>query len=112
MYKIIKETGAGANVILMNTETGASLMIGKLSMEIVNKLRDAGYEIGADKEITFGDVWNFDITPELAKEFNTMAFKMKRPVRTKATPTMTDIKKEANKKIDALDVLLGLAKYC
>lgn len=109
MYKVIKEAGNNANVTLKNTETNAEVIIGRLSVEIVNKLELAGYTFGdTDGEIKLKDKWELEVSEEIGKDLGRLAMKMTKPIRDqrkKVTP------KKSNKEIDAMDVLLGLASY-
>ena len=109
MYKVIKEAGNNSNVTLKNTETNAEVIIGRLSVEIVNKLELAGYTFGdADGEIKLKDKWELEVSEEIGKDLGRLAMKMTRPIRDQKKKT---IQKKSNKEIDAMDVLLGLASY-
>ena len=103
MYRLLKDKGTGANVIIENTSTKASVIIGKLNTKIIKILEDAEYKVNIIEE------WNIEINSETAKSLiiNT-AMKIKKPIRDQRKK---EIKKQENKKIDAMDVLLGLAHY-
>lgn len=108
MYKVIKEAGNNANVTLKNTETNAEVIIGRLSVEILNKLELAGYTFGdADGEIKLKDKWELEVNEETGKDLGRLAMKMTRPIRDQKKKAQ----KKSNKEIDAMDVLLGLASY-
>lgn len=107
MYKVLKEKGHFVNVTIENTETKANINIGRASMEILNILDKAGYKVGEDG-INFMDEWNIVVNKETAEDLSKLAMKMKKPIRDQRKKTT---KKEENKKIDAMDVLLGLAQY-
>ena len=108
MYKVIKEAGNNSNVTLKNTETNAEVIIGRLSVEIVNKLEHAGYTFGdADGEIKLKDKWELEVNEETGKDLGRLAMKMTRPIRDQKKK----VQKKSNKEIDAMDVLLGLASY-
>lgn len=114
MYKVIKDKGHNTNVVLENMETSATLNLGRATTEILGILYEAGYKLaheGGDLKLI--DPWNLEVNSEVAGKLQATAFKMSRPVRAKVskTPTTKEIKKEANKRIDAMDVLLGLANY-
>ena len=110
MYKVIKESGNNANITLKNTETNAEVIIGRLSVEIMNKLELAGYTFGdADGEIKLKDKWELEVSEEIGKDLGRLAMKMTRPVRDQRKKVTTP--KKSNKEIDAMDVLLGLASY-
>ena len=103
MYKLLKDKGTGANVIIENTSTKTSVIIGKLNTKIIEILKDAEYKVNIIEE------WNIEINNETAKSLviNT-TMKIKKPIRDQRKK---NIKKQENKKIDAMDVLLGLASY-
>lgn len=101
-YKITKEAGV-KNVIVERSDK-VSIMIGKLTLDIYEKLKADGYDV-ADYTLE----WNFEIREDTAKELVAMTtMRMKKPIRNQRK---VDTRKEENKKIDAMDVLLGLASY-
>lgn len=109
MYKVIKEAGNNANITLKNTETNAEVIIGRLSMEIMNKLELAGHRFGdADGEVKLKDKWELEVDEEIGKDLGRLAMKMSRPIRDQRKK---QVQKKSNKEIDAMDVLLGLASY-
>lgn len=112
MYKVLKEKGNNVNITLENTETKASIMIGRLSMDILGILeREEGVHFGdAPDEIALKDSWDITIKDETAKELSAKAMRMSKPVRDQRKVKEEQPKKE-NKHIDAMDVLLGLANY-
>lgn len=109
MYKLLKEKGNNANITLENTDTKASIIIGRISMEILSILKEKeGIHFGSEAgETALKDKWEFNIEDSTAKELSAKAMRMSKPVRDQRK---VQIKKE-NKKIDAMDVLLGLASY-
>ena len=111
MYKLVKEYGNNLNVILENTETKAQLNLGRLTIDILTLLeRKEGMTFGEGGTTQLKDEWNFSISEETAKELSEKAMRMSKPIRDQRK-VKDDKKKEANKQIDALDVLLGLASY-
>lgn len=107
MYKLLKEKGNNMNLVLENTETKASIIIGRLSVDILRILKEGGiYLKDEDGEPELKDAWCFTITDEMAQEISTRAMPIEKPVRLKKEEP-----KKNNKSIDALDVLLGLANY-
>ena len=110
MYKVIKEAGNNSNVTLKNTETNSEVIIGRLSMEIMNKLELAGYKFGdSDGEIKLKDKWELEVNIATGKDLGRLAMKMTKPIRDQRKKIT--IPKKSNKEIDAMDVLLGLASY-
>ena len=111
MYKVLKEKGNNASVILENTETRASIIIGRLSMDILAILEKDGIHIGdAYGDVKLKDKWELRISDETAKELSAKAMRMSKPIRDQRKVKEEEPKK-SNKEIDALDVLLGLANY-
>lgn len=107
MYKLLKEKGNNVNLVLENTETKASIIIGRLSIDILRILEEGGiYSKDEDSTPKLKDAWCFTITDEMAKEISAKAMPIEKPVRLKKEEP-----KKNNKSIDALDVLLGLANY-
>lgn len=106
MYKVLKEKGNNSNVVLENVETKASIIIGRLTMDILKILETAGHTIG-DDGINFKDKWELTVNEEIGKELASKAMTMSKPIRDqrKVKPA------KDNKTIDAMDVLLGLANY-
>lgn len=103
MYRVLKEAGYGANVILENTDTKASVIIGRINMEILRLIeKDRGGDIDRTSK------WLIEITKETAIELQKMTINMKKPIRSQKAK---DLFKKPNKEIDAMDVLLGLANY-
>ena len=108
MYKVLKEKGNNSNITLENQETKASIVLGRISMPILDILKEAGYAFdGVTASVK--DEWNYDVTEEVGKELAKQAMKMNRPVRDQSKKAKEP--KKDNKHIDAMDVLLGLANY-
>ena len=110
MYKILKEKGNNMNIVLENTETKASIVIGRLTMDILSILEKEGVPFGdSEGEIKLKDKWELTIRDETAKELSAKAMRMSKPIRDQRK--VKEEPKKSNKEIDALDVLLGLANY-
>lgn len=110
MYKMLKERGNNASVTLENTETRASIIIGRLSMDILAILEKDGVHIGDGYgDVKLKDKWELRISDETAKELLAKAMRMSKPIRDQRK--VKEEPKKSNKEIDALDVLLGLANY-
>lgn len=105
MYKILKSQGNNSNVTLRNTETNAEINLGRLSMDILNKLEEDGH-----KDLSYKEEWDLEISEDIAKEMGRLAMKMTKPVRDQSKKAK-DLFRKPNKEIDAMDVLLGLANY-
>lgn len=107
-YRVLKEPGSGANVVVENTNTRANIIIGRLDTRIINILTDAGFEVNTDK-LKLSDAWSLAINEDTAKQLVHLTMRMTKPIRDQRKP---ETKKQANKQIDAMDVMLGLASYC
>lgn len=102
-YKMYKPVGFEANITIENIDTGASIVIGTVGT-IREFIGTSGLDI--DKDV-MSDEWDFEITEETAKTLVTKtAMGMNKPMRVK-----TQKDEQSNKKIDAMDVILGLATY-
>ena len=113
MYKLLKEKGHNICVVLENTETHAQLNLGRLTIDMLSLLeREEDLTFGEKSgAIQFKDEWDIPIKDETAKELSAKAMRMSKPIRDQSKKATEEKKKEANKQIDALDVLLGLASY-
>lgn len=111
MYKVLKEKGNNVAVTLENTETKASIIIGRLTMDILSILESKeGVHFGdGEGEIQLKDKWDLVVGDETAKELSARAFRMSKPIRDQRK--VKEEPKKSNKEIDAMDVLLGLANY-
>lgn len=99
MYKVYKPTGNGL-VSVENTDTHASVVIGKVNMEIINTIKEAGYDLPP-----FGEEWSVEVNKECATALATMAMRMKKPIRDQRK------KKEEPKpsaEVDMFDLIYGI----
>lgn len=113
MYRIVKIQGNHANVVVENTDTKANIIIGRISIEMLNILEKAGHKIG-EGGIPMDSVWNIPVATETASKLAKLTMKIKRPVKEQKKEeviTPQETTKQNNKRIDAMDVLLGLANY-
>ena len=109
MYRVLKEKGNNSNVMLENMETKASIIVGRITISLLDILNKAGHKIG-DDGVSLRDEWNFEVNEETGKEIASKAMTMTKPVRDQRKYKVEEPKKD-NKQIDAMDVLLGLANY-
>lgn len=105
-YKLLKDSN-DTTITIENLDTKSSINMGNLTMERLNILEKAGYKIEEDGH-KLTDKWDWFIEEETAKELISTTMKIKKPIRDQRKK---EIKKQENKKIDAIDVLLGLANY-
>jgi hypothetical protein len=109
MYRVLKEKGNNSNVMLENMETKASIIVGRITISLLDILNKAGHKIG-DDGVSLRDEWNFEVNEETGKEIASKAMTMTKPVRDQRKYKVEELKKP-NNQIDAMDVLLGLANY-
>lgn len=82
MYRVIKEKGNNVNVFVENTESKKSLNIGRLSMEMIKILEEAGFTFGTgDGEIAMKDEWAMEVDTDTKDKLTRLAMKMSKPVR-------------------------------
>ena len=109
MYKLYKPKGNNSNITIENTDTKASVNIGRLSMEAIRILEADGFKFNDDTEesLKYKDEWSFKIKDTTATTLAKLSLPMHKPVRDQRKKS----EQKDNKNIDAMDVLLGLAKY-
>ena len=107
MYRVLKEEGYSADVVVENTDTKANVRLSRDSYFTAKSLlSDAGYKIpGSDH-----DAWDIEVNKETAQSLVALTMRMKKPIRDQSKKPK-DLFKKPNKEIDAMDVLLGLASY-
>ena len=115
MYRINKDKGNNQNITLINVETKASVIIGKLSMAIMGILeKEVEFDESKEHTIKLKDKWDFAISDEAGKELAKMASPIKKPIRnqSKATSEQTSsIQKHKTKSgrevVDVFDLIFG-----
>ena len=114
MYRVLKPKGIHSNVTLENTETKANVILGKISVEMLNILETGGHKIG-EGGITKDYTWNITVDMDTASKLATSTMRIKKPIKEQKKEEVTsepeNVSKQKNKQIDAMDVLLGLANY-
>lgn len=117
MYKVLKPKGAVANVTVMNTDTRASVVIGKPSVEILSILnREEGYSTTPEdpaKQIDVFAEWELDISEKTGKLLAESAMKMHKPKRIKkdASEQKVDTPKtqtSTKQPVDVFDLIFGI----
>lgn len=113
MYKVLKDKGNNANVYIENIDTATQLNLGKLTMEMLSIMETCEpISFGTDEsDVKLNAEWDFEIKEETKMHLEKMAMKMTKPLRDQSKAKSEQVAKEKNKKIDAMDVLLGLASY-
>lgn len=113
-YKVCKKQGA-TTAFIVNTDTNAQIAINKSPMAILKYLKEEKYMCTDDKDnpLDVNDEWNISVTATTANKMAKEALVIRKPIRAKVEnkEAQKEIIKEQNKKIDAMDVILGLANY-
>ena len=120
MYRINKDKGNNQNITLTNVEAKASVIIGKLTMDIMRILeKEVEFDETKEHTIKLKDKWDFTISDEAGKELAKMASPIKRPVRAKTTsrpstaeseqtqPIQRKTTKSGREVVDVFDLIFG-----
>ena len=120
MYRINKDKGNNQNITLTNVETKASVIIGKLTMDIMRILeKEVEFDESKEHTIKLKDKWDFTVSDEAGKELAKMASPIKRPVRAKTTsrpstaeseqtqPIQRKTTKSGREVVDVFDLIFG-----
>ena len=95
MYRVNKEKGNNVNIFVENTESKKSVNIGRLSMEMIKILEEAGITFGvAPGDIMLKDEWSIDISPETKDKLTRLAMKMSKPIRDQSKKSEQTAKPE------------------
>lgn len=78
--QVTKLKGYGQNVILTNEDTGVSLNLGRITMKMLDILKEDGYTT-EDKTLETAEEWNLKVSVEVATELSKLAMPMKKPIR-------------------------------
>ena len=118
MYRINKDKGNNQNITLTNVEAKASVIIGKLTMDIMRILeKEVEFDEAKEHTIKLKDKWDFTVSDEAGKELAKMASPIKRPIRAKTSRTSTaseqtqPIQRKTTKSgrevVDVFDLIFG-----
>lgn len=102
MYKVLKSAGNG-NVVVENTDTKASVVIGKLNLDIVNTIKEGGYKVP-----DYSEEWNIEVNKECATALTSMTMKMKKPIRDQSKKSKDKLKGKIGVEVDAFDLIYGI----
>ena len=105
MYKLLKPRGYRA-MSVVNTDTSGVVNISLPYTSVVSMLRESGIE---EYLLKTSEEWDIPISKELTDKLLATTLKMKKPIRDQRKKP--EEPKKDNSNINALDVLLGLAKY-
>lgn len=109
MYKVTKTIGHAKPVAVINTDTMANVIIGAVTMPMLDILKDAGLSTEAGT-LDLYNAWDFEVEHDVATQLVKLSLPTSKPIKRK-TDDYKPAKKKSNKHIDAMDVLLGLAQY-
>lgn len=119
MYRINKDKGNNQNITLTNVEAKASVIIGKLTMDIMRILeKEVEFDETKEHTIKLKDKWDFTVSDEAGKELAKMASPIKKPIRAKtsrpstaeseqAQPTQRKMTKSGREVVDVFDLIFG-----
>ena len=119
MYRINKDKGNNQNITLTNVEAKASVIIGKLTMDIMRILeKEVEFDESKEHTIKLKDKWDFTVSDEAGKELAKMASPIKKPIRTKtsrpssstseqAQPIQRKTTKSGREVVDVFDLIFG-----
>lgn len=80
MYKVIKSKGSSSNVSLMNTDTAMSINLGRITVKMLDIIKEDGYSTEAGT-ITMTEEWDLKISPEAKDKLARLAMPMSKPIR-------------------------------
>lgn len=101
MYRVSKPRGV-SNVTVENTDTCASVMIGRVSMEIIDTISVYGAE-----PPDFQLEWSFAVNKDCASALTALALKMKKPIRDQRK-VKEDTPQKIGVEVDAFDLIYGI----
>ena len=112
-YILMKDKGSSANVTLVNTDRHASVMIGRLDLDMIRlleKLEGLVFEKEVAEATDIRSSWRLPIKEETAVELQKLAMKMSKPKRDQSKASIKSEQQKPEGKPDALDIIFGLAK--
>lgn len=112
MYRVVKEKGNNVSILIENVESKKTLNIGRITMEIIKILEEAGFTFGtAPGDTTMKEAWNLEITSDTKDKLSKLAMRMSKPVRDqskKATASSTSEQKITSGEVpDLFDLIFG-----
>ena len=118
MYRISKDKGNNQNITLTNVEAKASVIIGKLTMDIMRILeKEVEFDESKEHTIKLKDKWDFTVSDEVGKELAKMASPIKKPIRAKTSrpstaseqtqPIQRKTTKSGREVVDVFDLIFG-----
>lgn len=108
MYRVVKEKGNNSNVFIENTESKKSLNIGRLTMEMIKILEEAGFVFGTgEDEIGMKDEWSMEINADTKDYLSKLAMKMSKPIRDQSKKATSEHKIKPGEAPDLFDLIFG-----
>ena len=118
MYRVNKDKGNNQNITLTNVEAKASVIIGKLTMDIMRILeKEVEFDESKEHTIKLKDKWDFTVSDEAGKELAKMASPIKKPIRAKTSrpstaseqtqPIQRKTTKSGREVVDVFDLIFG-----
>jgi len=104
MYKVKKEKGHNQTLFLENTETGGTLAVGRMSMDILTILKDAKI---LEDGVSYTSEIEQDVTPEVAERLKSTTMRTTKVPKTK---TQSDKAKLPKKELDPMALMASFAK--
>lgn len=122
MFQLLKDRGNNINLTLYDTTTCTYFSIGRLNTSILTILEEEGFKFNSEgiDGLSLVDTWELNISEETAKRLKKTTIP---DLKLKGNETIGDMvdrvyeeklereKRDANLKIDAMDVILGIASY-
>lgn len=115
MYHISKDKGNNQNITLVSEDRTASVIIGKLTMDIIRILeKEVKFGETEDGALRLTDAWDFDISTEAGVDLQKITSPIKRPVRVNIKSTQNKSEQAAKTKtktgrevVDVFDLIFG-----
>lgn len=101
MYRVFKPKGATANVSVENLDNMSNIIIGRVNIDIINTLKENGYEVP-----DYYEEWRIEVNSECAKILAMMAMKMKKPIRDQSKKAKD--KPKIGVEVDAFDLIFNI----
>ena len=109
-YQLTKPEGHLQKITLSNSDTGRTIILGQISMEILSILKELeGIDIGRsspDPYIRIYDEWKFNIKEDTAKALAKTTIPTRKPVRVKKEKSEQPAPEKKTKTINLMDILL------
>ena len=105
MYSITKAKGLYQNVVLTNVDTMGSINLGKISIPMLDIIKEEITE-----ELITADEWALNVSSETASKLSKLAMPMKKPIRDqrKKKEEKTSVQDRVNNgEVDLFNLIYG-----